>query len=390
MSGNSKSRHAEIAGGGIGGLSMGILLARKGWSVTVHERMPEIREIGAGLVLHHTSLVVFEELGLLEGMVEGAVAFDRSSMRDRRGKELWGRELGHVSRSFNPMRQAVIRELADAAESAGVEVLTGSNVERIEPEGVLVTDSGEVRGGDLVVAADGFHSRLRDALGLTDVKRSLASGCTRTVIPRGEFDSEDAFIEYWSGHRRMGICPTSDDLTYVYLACPLDDERGSRLPLDTEYWQAAFPALPDEFVERLGQGEPVRHPYAYVRCKSWSSGRVAVIGDAAHALPPTLGQGVGLTVSNVRALVDAMERESDIPAALAHWEQSYRKVTDTTQRWSLLYESLCSRWPESLELGRVWFMRGLRKIKIEDRMEVANRAADELAARLAVPAERAA
>jgi 2-polyprenyl-6-methoxyphenol hydroxylase-like FAD-dependent oxidoreductase len=369
---------------------MGILLARKGWSVTVHERMPEIREIGAGLVLHHTSLVVFEELGLLEGMTDDAVAFDRSAMLDRRGKKLWGRELGHVSRSFNPLRQAVIRELSEAADAAGVEVLTGSNVERILPEGVLVTDTGVEREADLVVAADGFHSRLRDALGLTDVKRMLPSGCTRTVIPRGKFDDEDAFLEYWSGHRRMGICPTSTDLTYVYLACPLDDARGSELPIDLEYWQQSFPALPDEFIERLGQGEPVRHPYAYVRCKKWSEGRVAVIGDAAHALPPTLGQGVGLTVSNVRALVDAMEREPHIPTALAHWEESYRKVTDTTQRWSLLYESLCSRWPEPLELGRVWFMRGLRRIKIEDRMEVANRAADELAGRLAKPAERAA
>jgi len=371
----------EIAGGGIAGLTLATLLARRGWSATVHERDDAIREVGAGLVIHNSSAVVFEELGILETITAGATKFRASRLLDVNGSVLMDKQLDAVSRSYNPLRSAVIRAIQDAAVSSGVEILTGSQALRATANGELLLADGSVRRGDLVVAADGFHSAIRDGLPITVAKRTLASGCTRTLIPRGAFDSEDAFVEIWSGRRRLGICPVSATVTYVYFACEQADRRASATePVDAAYWGAAYPLLPQEFVDRLDKGHAIRHLYPWVRCATWSHGRVAIIGDALHALPPTLGQGVGLSVSNARALVEELGRTRDIEAALAAWEATARPVTDRTQDWSMRYEALSSRWPTQAERARSWVLRRLPRAQINRRLSEIDERAQRWAA----------
>lgn len=363
--------HVEIAGGGIAGLTLATLLVRRGWTATVHERDDAVREVGSGLVIHNSSAVVFEELGILDQMTAGATRFVASRMLDAKGNVLTEKRLDAVSRMYNPMRSAVIRAVYEAALSSGVEVLTGSHALRGMPNGELLLADGSVRAADLVVAADGLHSAIRDGLAIPTTKRTLTTGCTRTVIPRGAFDAEDAFTEMWSDNRRMGICPVSDAETYVYFGCEQSDERASATqPVDAAYWGEAFPTLPPEFVARLDQGQAIRHLYPYVRCSTWSSGRVAIIGDALHALPPTLGQGVGLSVSNARALVEevaGVRSAGEIPAALKEWERTARPVTDLTQDWSMRYEKLSSRWPAS-ERARSFFLKHLPRKQINKKL----------------------
>ena len=73
-----------------------------------------------------------------------------------------------------------------------------------------------------------------------------------------------------------------------------------------------------------------------------------LLGDAAHALPPTLGQGSNLTFSNARSLVTFLEGEEDVPSALRAWEQAVRATTEATQRWARYYDRLTKNWPNSL------------------------------------------
>ncbi len=364
------TRVVEIAGGGIAGLTVATLLARRGWQATVHERGGEIREVGSGLVIHNSSAVVFEELGIFEEITDGATQFKRSRLMGARGELLLDKQLASVSRMYNPMRSAVIGAVYRAAANAGVDVRTGSQVLRADADGRLLLASGEERTADLVIAADGFHSAVRDGLPIAAVKRTLPTGCTRTVIPRGEYDGEDFFTEIWSGTRRMGICPVSETETYVYFGCEQADSRASAVaPVDAEYWAGVYPFLPREFIERLDQGSAIRHLYPYVRCNTWSHGRVAVIGDALHALPPTLGQGVGLSVSNARALVEAVgDADGDaVLAGLPQWEREARPVTDLTQDWSMRYERLSSAWPAG-ERARSWFLKNLPRKRLNRKL----------------------
>ncbi|WP_181780134.1 FAD-dependent oxidoreductase [Pseudonocardia pini] len=374
------SRHVEIAGGGIAGLTIATLFAREGWTATVHERQDAIREVGSGLVVHQSSAVVFEEIGALEEIAAGATRFRTSALGDEQGRILWKKTLGEESRTYNPLRTSVINAVHKAAVGAGVEIRTDSMALSAVPAGVLRTSAREERPADLVIAADGLHSAVRDSLPITVEKKMLNAGCTRTVIPRGDFDRHDGFLELWSGSLRLGICPTSPTQSYIYYAAREDDERGSAVPVDVDYWAANFPGLPQEFLDRLPQGDAIRHAYSLVRLDRWSAGKVAVIGDACHTLPPTLGQGVGLAVGNARALVHDVAHADDVPAALARWERRIRPVIDTTQDWSMRYELLSSRWPRFGQGLRKKVLQASRHPRIQRGMTAADRAAKQWAA----------
>ncbi|MFO1058097.1 MAG: NAD(P)/FAD-dependent oxidoreductase [Dongiaceae bacterium] len=371
-------RTAEIAGGGIAGLSLAWALAQLGWRVRVHERSAEIREIGAGIFLMSNSLSLFERHGIAEAILARAVRLEATERREFDGRLIQRRALAGEDRWLVLPRSDLVLGLAEAARRAGAEIATGEAVTGIDPAGRLVLASGEVRQADLVVAADGFRSRLRDQLGLTVFARERSSGATRLILRRGAAEAGNMAREYWSGRRRVGITPCAPDLTYTYLSCPNADRRGAALPLDVESWRQAFPAIPD-FFDRLPEAfDATRHAYAHVRSRGWSRGRAAILGDAAHALPPTLAQGAGLAITNGYALARELERESDVPTALALWERSYRPIADQTQRWSIRLDVMTTRWPRPLSAVRrrvLWAIGRSNwinaRIRIADRVRVA-------------------
>src|SRR5258706_16369048 len=125
-------------------------------------------------------------------------------------------------------------------------------------------------------------------------------------------------------------------MTYVYQVCPEADETSGALPNNVAIWSAAFPRL-RRAIEILSQTAASQHNYSIVRCPRWQIGRVAIIGDAAHGLPPTLGQGVGLTLMNARALAVALGDDNKVDEVLPVWDAAIRFISDRTQRWALRY-----------------------------------------------------
>jgi 2-polyprenyl-6-methoxyphenol hydroxylase-like FAD-dependent oxidoreductase len=344
-------RHAEIAGGGIGGLGSAVMLARQGWTVRVHERSPEIREIGTGIYIKNNAIEVLEEIGIFDHLVPNGVKLERSQVVDRAGHIVQDRALTGKTRVHAFLRQTLIEALRDAAEQAGVEIVTGSTAVAADSRGELLLGDGRRFRADLVIAADGVRSKLRDSLGVGGSYRWLPTIVNRYLIPSREITPDRVTREHWSDRCRIGITPCGDDLTYVYQVCPEWGEAAAALPNDVAFWSSAFPRLRRVF-EILSQTEASRHKFSMVRCPRWQKGRVAVIGDAAHGLPPTLGQGVGLTLMNARALVVALGRNRAVEEALPAWEAAIRGISDKTQRWAMRYDFFTRQWPTPL-----WFMR---------------------------------
>lgn len=347
-----KNRSAEIAGGGIAGLTLGWSLARDGWRVRIHERGAEIREIGAGIYLMNNSLSIFDKHGIADLILKNAVTLTAAERRAKNGRLIFRRALPPEERRMTVLCSDVVLGLAEAARRAGAEIVTNSTATAIDPAGTLTLENGEIVRADLVVAADGFHSRLRDQLGLTVVARERPSGATRVLLRRTEAETEAVTSEHWSGRRRVGIAPCAPDLTYAYLSCPHSDRRASAVPLDVVSWQEAFPTIAGFFERVPGALSIVRHAYAYAIPSSWSRGRACILGDAAHALPPTLAQGAGLSIANGYALSKLLRTEPDVPAALARWEREHRPISDQTQRWSLRFDRMTTDWPRQLDLLR--------------------------------------
>ena len=147
-----------------------------------------------------------------------------------------------------------------------------------------------------------------NSLGIGASYRSLPTSVNRYLIPSREITPEPVTREHWSGRYRIGITPCGNDLTYVYQVCPEWDKAATAMPSNVALWSRAFPRLRRE-IEFLSQSGASRHNFSIVRCPRWQKGRVAIVGDAAHGLPPTLGQGVGLTLMNARALAVVLGRK---------------------------------------------------------------------------------
>ena len=351
----SKRRHAEIAGAGMAGLTAAAALAQRGWSVRVHERTPAMRIVGSGLSMFENALRVMRAIGAEEDATRGArEGFERET-RDARGQTT--SHLRYATRMFEITREQVVRALAMAAERSGVEIVTGSMAVDVDPRGVLVLEDGKRCTADLVIAADGVNSRLRDALGIPTKRRWLKDGAIRTMTPRlhDELVHPDAKknIEYWSGQRRILVAPCSDTELYVALTALDSDEGAKRIPLDHELWIRSFPCL--ESVIRRLTGDARWDRFQTVKMARWSKGHVAVLGDAANAMAPNLGQGGACAMMNGLGLAVTLDAVADIPTALEAWETKERPITDHTQDYSTFYSELTT-WPETMRSLAFWLI----------------------------------
>src|SRR5439155_9114628 len=139
--------------------------------------------------------------------------------------------------------------------------------------------------------------------------------------------------------------------------CPSRDAHGRANPVDRGSWTASFPHLQNT-VERI-PGDGRWACFYDVSCRSWSEGRVAIVGDAAHAMSPQLGQGACVAMTNALALGQALDAHTYVPAALAAWERSERPVTDATQRYSRIYGKIGITWTQHLldvRSGLIWLL----------------------------------
>jgi 2-polyprenyl-6-methoxyphenol hydroxylase-like FAD-dependent oxidoreductase len=364
-------RHAEIVGAGIGGLSSAIILARRGWTVRVHERSPQIREVGAGIYIKNNAIEVFEEIGIFDHLVPHGIKLERSRHRDPAGRLMQDRALVGGARVHVFLRQTLVEVLRDAAERAGVDIVTGSKGIAADPRGELLLENGRRLRADLVIAADGAQSIIRDSLEIGASYRSLPTVVNRYIIRSRQITPDPVTTEHWSGRYRIGIAPCANDVSFVFQVCPAWDKSARTLPTSIDVWSKAFPRLRRE-IEILSQIQPLQHNYSIVRCPRWQKGRVAILGDAAHGLPPTLGQGAGLTLMNAHALAVALDGNCTVNEALRSWEAAVRFVSDKTQRWAMCYDSLTRQWPEKFWFVRAGIIWAFRFPPLNRRMRIAD------------------
>ncbi|MGH8263907.1 MAG: FAD-dependent monooxygenase [Steroidobacteraceae bacterium] len=320
----------------------------RGWSVEVYERDNAVREIGAGIFIKGNGLRALEHFGLLERIRRDCVVLREARTLDRYGDLLQKRTLRASNPVWNIQRQLLIRALLERAGELGARVRTDAAVDAAAPDGTVITRGRQHR-AELVVAADGVNSGVRRGLALDRSVRAPLSGAIRLLVPRTTHEADDVVREFWSGRLRVGVSPCTQSEVFSYLIAPLDDSRGTKVPIDKDYWSANFPRLAHEgLFERADAAVGVHHRYPLVSTLAWAKGCVALAGDAAHALPPTLGQGAGLSLTNTLLLSQYVSASPNVPEALSAWEREWRWISDRTQKWARRYDWLTSEWPQSV------------------------------------------
>lgn len=322
---------AIVVGAGFGGLTAAVGLFQRGWDVTVVERAAELRPVGSGLAVAPNGLRALDALGVGD-VVRKLAAFQGDAAVIRPD----GRVIARTA------SKAIVRRFGDAVipatRSSVMDVLTalvpadvfrlGVAAQGVEAGSVsqrpcLLTDSGRLE-ADVIVAADGVNSILRRAL-FPEHPGAVYSGITawRLLVPtpQGDFLPGEA----WGGGRVFGITPLADSRTYAYGADHAEpgttypDEKAELLRRFGD-WHFPIPALIS-----AADPETVLHNDIYEIAEplpAYHRGAVAILGDAAHAMTPHLGQGANQAMEDgvtLAALVGPAKDSAQIASALAQY-----------------------------------------------------------------------
>ncbi|MFG2712953.1 FAD-dependent monooxygenase [Streptomyces goshikiensis] len=332
-------RHAVIAGAGIGGLTAALALHERGWRVTVCERAPGPPALGAGIVLAPNALRAFDAIGFDITRAAGRAAPAAMGVRRTGGDWLNRADTAAMAARYGRPPLAVHRPaLADALTAAlpdgtiryGVAVTAVERADRLEGGGPVVrTPAGDLT-ADVVIAADGIHSALRRQYfphhpGL----RHSGETAWRTVLSRDGLPDLVA-AETWGRGERFGVVPLADGRVYVYATARAPEGYAPddlRVELRRRYgaWHDPIPAL----LDRIDPAAVLRHDLydLAVPLPRYHAGRLAWVGDAAHAMTPNLGQGGCQAIEDGVVLARLLDGD-DVPAALAAYTRARHARTD--------------------------------------------------------------
>ncbi|ONM49602.1 FAD-dependent monooxygenase [Nocardia donostiensis] len=325
-------RQAVVIGGGIGGLAAALALYRRGWGVEVLERAPEFAEVGAGLALQPNALSALEHLGLGDAVRDRGLTDPPVGIRTASGRWLIRNDLPELRRRYGQWIMLPRTELLDLLRAAlPSEVLRPSiEVTEVSADGTVV-HSGGISQADLVVGADGLRSVTRRSLWPDEPgPRYAGFGTWRLIVaPR----AVDGSVETWGRRARFGYAPLPDGRVYCYIMVDAaQGDRGSLAELRRSLtdWHAPIPALLADADETTAL---YHDTFELPELRTYVSGRVALLGDAAHAMTPNLGQGAGQALEDAVVLAGAVE-DATVPAGLEVYDRVRRPRTQMVVRRS--------------------------------------------------------
>lgn len=301
-----------IVGGGIGGMTAAICLRKAGVAVDLVEIDEQWRALGAGVSIHGAALRAFASVGMgvlerikQEGRFGGAL-----TLRKPDGEVLF---TGPTQSPFGPdipgsagiLRPVLHKILSEATRASGVSIKLAATVASLRQTATGVEVDfmdGTTASYDLVVGADGLHSKIREMTFPDAIKpRFTGQGCWRALVPRPD---EVQGTRMYFGRQKAGVNPVSEQQMYLFLLHNVGENR--RMP--PEEWPTL---LKQELVEytdpvistvREGLNETSSINYrpleALLLPSPWYRGRVLLIGDAAHATTPHNAYGAGLAVED--------------------------------------------------------------------------------------------
>ncbi|MFI8643350.1 FAD-dependent oxidoreductase [Pseudomonas iridis] len=356
-----------IVGGGIGGLCAAIALRRKGIAVDLIELKSQWTVYGVGIIQQSNVVREMAKLGVLDGYLDAAYAFEDVAIYGPGGQQLAripGQRLAGPEYPANVgiSRLALHNVLSTTAMGLGANVRLGLSVESLSDRGdsveVVFTD-GTDGTYDLVVGADGLFSKVRELLfGDTYQPRFTGQSVWRYNFPRAA--QIDHLANYQSAAGNAGLVPLAGNLMYMFLtshepANPWMDP--ATLAEQMRQRLQGFSGLIGELREQITDSSQVVYkPMEVIFVdEPWNRGRVLLIGDAAHATTPHLGQGAGM------AIEDAVVLSEELTAGGSVEQQLERFMARRFARCKFISESSVLAGDKEMQQDRDFDRIGLVK-----------------------------
>jgi len=337
----STSRSALVVGAGVGGLTAAIALAARGWDVRVEDVRDTVDSRGAALGLWPAAWRGLEDVHVTPGLGD-AQPYRAATIRSVDGRVMGHLPLGRIEKAAGApvrlvTRPALMGELVSRARAAGVDLALGT----------AFGGADRVAGHDVVIGADGINSDVRRHVAGVVHPRSLGAevwrgSCDGTVAHSGEI---------WGRGMFAGVTPAGTGRTNWYV--PVADSARVSTFADLQDRLAGWPPEIRDTVARTDPRALLRHPLQDLPpLPAYSRGRFVLVGDAAHAMAPSLGQGACQAVLDALALARLLD-EDDVVPALVRYDRLQRPVGERLVRRSrrLLALQLSPRWAPVRDLA---------------------------------------
>jgi 2-polyprenyl-6-methoxyphenol hydroxylase-like FAD-dependent oxidoreductase len=354
---------AIIIGGGISGLMTGITLIEKGINIEVYERAQDIEEVGAGIWMAPNALNILKKYGLAEKVVTEGKSLRKALIRDLHGSTILENDFEKLSSQYGFTTVAIHRgrlqkilyeeipksKLFTDKECTGV-LARENHIEAIFADGTTAK-------GDILIAADGIHSNIRRQLYPQVAERYARQVCCRFLVPftlpEGESDN---MIEIWGNDKglRCGYSYIDSRSVYVYITFYQKENTLTAPTYDKAVLLNICRTFPPIVKELIEAAEEENFIYDYL-CdlpmnERWVKGHIVLVGDAAHASTPNLGQGACQGIEDAYAVGLCLGGKDSIESRLKQYEAKRSRkakfIRDTSWKFSQLTN--LGGWQKSL------------------------------------------
>lgn len=339
------NKQVLIVGGGIGGLTLALAMLHRGWSVKVFERAASLQPVGAGLAIWANAVRVLAHLGVRDALMRHARPGASMAMRSWQGKPLISADPAKIERLLGEQSivihradlvQLLIDELPSDAFYLNAQVV---EITQDEQYASLRLADGRVFQGDLLVGADGINSLVRELASGSVPLRYAGYTAWRGVTNFGPLDIAGETLGQGA---RFGLSSMSNDRVYWYATQSLPAntviEGGHKQHLLKLFanWHAPIADL----IQSTPESEILHHDiYDLSSLPHWSLGRITLLGDAAHAMTPNLGQGACQAIEDAAVLARQISEHNDLSVALQAYEAERRpRVKQIWQQSRLIGE----------------------------------------------------
>ena len=356
-----RQRHGVIAGGGIAGLASAICLARFGWQVTLLESASAFEDIGAGVQISPNGSRILEAMGVLQEL--NGKAFEPEALEMRHGKsgrqllylpmrekarERWGAPYLQV---YRPDLIAAFLKVIEQQPDISTRNSCTAKQYTNQQDGVQInTEDGELIQADLLVAADGVHSTLREQVVGESHSPARFTGnvAWRAIVPIDVIANRLVPVPpptacVWTGEGKHAVTTRIRGGKWInFVGITEQDnwqQEGWRVKgsidealADFDQWNPTITAILQAAAENdnLYRWALLDRP----PLPSWSDGRTVLVGDAAHASLPSLAQGAVQAIEDAWELANTHQQERDISSANSQFFQSRIKRTSRVQKES--------------------------------------------------------
>jgi salicylate hydroxylase len=334
-----------IAGGGLGGLAAALFLLRAGVrDVRVFEHQRELQEIGAGIQIAPNAVRLLQRLGLTDALMDVAVPFEVpwEFRRWQDGRVLFemAYDEARYGAPYLAIHRADLLRVLAAAVPAGV-VALGRHVAGVEGA-ALRFDDGSAETFDAIVGADGIHSVVRAAIIGDDSPEFTGLAAYRALVPAGEAPAfaRRPVCSIWLGPGRHFVhYPVSGGAQVnLVTANPAGDwrEESWTAPGEVADFLAEYEGWDDGVVSLIAAARETKRYAFYARepVTRWVSGRVALLGDAAHPMLPFFAQGAGQAIEDAAVLAGCLAGAPDVEPGLRRYEALRVERATRVQRLS--------------------------------------------------------